>query len=234
MIFLPNMNPILRVQNLSIGYGKKQVLYEINLDVMQGEVILVSGGNGSGKSTLFKAIYGLIKPWNANAKILFCPEPQGPVLTTYPANINLRNGLYYIPQKNAVFEELTVDDNLLLAGHLLNNKKSFYLHRKAVLDFFPSIVPLLKRKLEKMSGGERQLVTLAMAMLNRPRLLLLDEPAAGLSEENIDLLIERLIYLHDILDINMLIIEHRFSKDIPIISRSVNLKLGKIHYDSGS
>jgi ABC-type multidrug transport system ATPase subunit len=74
------MHPILTVRNLSTGYGKKQVLFNVSLDVMPGEILLITGGNGSGKSTLLKAIYGLLPPWNTDAEIVFRPNPDGPAL----------------------------------------------------------------------------------------------------------------------------------------------------------
>lgn len=117
------VNPILSVRKLSTGYGKKQVLFDVNLDVMPGEVVLITGGNGSGKSTLLKAIYGLLAPWNADAEILFRPDPDGPAVSTYPPSDNLSKGLAYVPQKNAVFEDLTVEDNLRLAGHILRSSR---------------------------------------------------------------------------------------------------------------
>lgn len=79
---------------------------------MPGEILLITGGNGSGKSTLLKAIYGLLPPWNADAEILFRSDPNGPALNTQPATLNLSRGLAYLPQKNAVFDDLSVEDNL--------------------------------------------------------------------------------------------------------------------------
>ena len=87
------MQPILSVRNLSTGYGKKQVLFDVSLDVMPGEILLITGGNGSGKSTLLKAIYGLLAPWNDDAEITFRPDPNGPALNTRPAHLNLSKGL---------------------------------------------------------------------------------------------------------------------------------------------
>lgn len=78
------MAPILSVRNLSAGYGKKQVLFDVSLDVMPGEILLITGGNGSGKSTLLKAIYGLLPPWNTDSEINFRPDPEGPVILSHP------------------------------------------------------------------------------------------------------------------------------------------------------
>ena len=175
------MTPILSVRNLSTGYGKKQVLFDVSLDVMPGEILLITGGNGSGKSTLLKAIYGMLSPWNAEGKIVFQPDPNGPALNTQSATHNLRRGLAYLPQKNAVFDDLTVEDNLRLAGHTLRRSQGI-LPLAATKSSRPSLccIALLHRKPEKMSGGERQMTALAMVLLHHPKLLILDEPTAGL------------------------------------------------------
>ena len=183
------MPPILSVRHLSTGYGKRQVLFDVSLDVMPGEILLITGGNGSGKSTLIKAIYGLLPPWHTEAVIVFRPNPDGPPLSTQPATLNLSKGLACLPQKNAVFDDLTVQDNLRLAGHTLRDREDFAARRDEVLLSFPALRPLTRRKPEKMSGGERQMLALAMVLLHRPSLLLLDEPTAGLSAKNFQVIV---------------------------------------------
>jgi len=223
----PDTQPILAVRHLSTGYGKKQVLFDVSLDVMPGEIVLITGGNGSGKSTLLKAIYGLAPPWNADAEILFRPDPSGPVVSTRNPTNNVAQGLAYLPQKNAVFDDLSVEDNLRLAGHILRDGEEFGNRRKEVLTSLPAIVPLLKRKPEKMSGGERQMVALGMVLLHRPRLLLLDEPFAGLDTEKLSLLMKIINEIHRQQKLTLVIVEHRrteIAKDYLM----VNFQLGKI------
>lgn len=222
------MAPILSVRNLSTGYGKKQVLFDVSLDVMPGEILLITGGNGSGKSTLLKAIYGLLPPWNADAEIVFRPNPDGPALRTQPATLNLSKGLAYLPQKNAVFDDLTVEDNLLLAGHTLPNGKEFVARRDEVLAPFPALRPLLRRKPEKMSGGERQMVALAMVQLHRPRLLLLDEPLAGLDSNNLHLLAGIIRGIHQQRGLALIIVEHRVTEFAALAHRTLRFRLGVI------
>lgn len=222
------MNPILSVRNLSTGYGKKQVLFHVSLDIMPGEILLIIGGNGSGKSTLLKAIYGLLPLWNADAEIVFQPDPIGPALSTQPATLNLSKGLAYLPQKNAVFGDLTVEDNLRLAGHTLRDRQEFIARREEILASFPSLNPLLRRKPEKMSGGERQMIALAMVLLHRPKLLLLDEPTAGLDlshTREIDSILEQLAADHSVA---LLWIEHRVSTALPHAGRLLRLSGGMV------
>ena len=222
------MAPILSVRNLSTGYGKKQVLFDVSLDVMPGEILLIAGGNGSGKSTLLKAIYGLLPPWNADAEIVFRPDPDGPALSTQPATLNLSKGLAYLPQKNAVFDDLTVEDNLRLAGHTLRDRHEFAARRDEVLASLSALPPLLGRKPEKMSGGERQMVALAMVLLHRPKLLLLDEPMAGLAESLAAELFQTVVRLREPLGFAAVVVEHRIGLVEAIANRVISLHLGQL------
>lgn len=221
------MAPILSMRNLSTGYGKKQVLFDVSLDVMPGEILLITGGNGSGKSTLLKAIYGLLPPWNADAEISFRPDPSGPTLNTQPPTLNLSKGLAYLPQKNAVFDDLTVEDNLRLAGHTLPNGKEFAARRDEVLASSPALRPLLHRKPEKMSGGERQIVALAMMLLHRPRLLMLDEPLAGLDAARVEGILENIQNINDKQGVTMIVVEHR-------ILEAGSLAFNHLHLSQGT
>ncbi len=223
------MAPILSVQNLSTGYGKKQVLFDVNLDVMPGEIVLITGGNGSGKSTLFKAIYGLVPPWNANAKIVFRPDPERANLTTSPSTLNLSKGLAYLPQMNSVFADLTVEDNLRLAGYALNDRHKFAERRDKIMAAIPALNALLYRKPEKMSGGERQMLALAMVLLHRPKLLLLDEPTAGLSPDNRELIIALFQQIvRNSLTRNLLIVEHRITSRPEWVTRVARMQFGRL------
>lgn len=222
------MYPILSVRDLSTGYGKKQVLFDVSLEVMPSEILLITGGNGSGKSTLLKAIFGLLQPWNANAEILFRPDPDGPALNTSPPVLNLSKGLAYLPQKNAVFDDLTVEDNLRIAGHTLRDDHEFAARRDEVLASIPKLSSLLRRKPDKMSGGERQMIAVAMMLLHRPKLMLLDEPTAGLAEH---LAIETCLTfarLQESRGFSAVVVEHRVGLVEATADRITSLRLGRL------
>jgi len=222
------MIPVLSIQNLSTGYGKKQVLFDVSLEVAPGEILLVTGGNGSGKSTLLKAIYGLLSPWNADAGIIFRPEPNGPPLNTRQASNNLRSGLAYLPQKGAVFGDLTVEDNLRLSGHTLRDVGEIAARREEVLVLIPALRHLLCRKPEKMSGGERQMVALAMVLLHRPKLVLLDEPTAGLEETRAAEIFQILASLKKTAGLSAIVVEHRVGLVEPVADRVTSMRLGML------
>ncbi len=213
---------MLKVENISTGYGKKQVLFDVSFEVKQGEIVLLVGSNGSGKSTLLKSIYGMLPQWN-NGQIFF----NGENITGKPTATLLKKGLLYIPQKNNLFEDLTVKENLEMAGLTLN-KKVLQRQIENALSIFTTLVPHLHRIPMKLSGGERQLLTLAMATLHQPKMILVDEPFTGLSLQNITFVSENLKALNKKNGISLLIVEHRVKESSRIANRVIGLKFGRI------
>lgn len=213
---------MLKVQNLSTGYGKKQVLFDVSFDVKQGEIVLLAGSNGSGKSTLLKAIYGQLPQWN-NGQIIFNEEN----ITSKTTATLLKKGLLYIPQKNNLFQDLTVKENLEMAGLTLD-RKLLIQRIENTLSTFTSLLPHMNRTPMKLSGGERQLLTLAMAMLHHPKMILIDEPFSGLSPQNITFVAEFLRELNLKNGITLLIVEHRVKEAITFANKVIGLKIGRI------
>jgi branched-chain amino acid transport system ATP-binding protein len=213
---------MLKVENISTGYGKKQVLFDVSFEVKQGEIVLVAGSNGSGKSTMLKAIYGMLPQWNSG-QIIF----DGENITGKPTAALLKKGLLYIPQKNNLFEDLTVKENLEMAGLTLDQnllKKRI----ENVLSIFAALVPHLHQTPMKLSGGECQLLTLAMATLHQPKMILVDEPLTGLSPQNITFVSENLKALNQKSGITLLIVEHRVKECLSFAGKVVGLKLGRL------
>ena len=213
---------MLKAENISTGYGKKQVLFDVSFEVKQGEIVLLTGSNGSGKSTLLKAIYGMLPQWN-NGQIIFVGEN----ITGKPTAALLKKGLLYIPQKNNLFEDLTVKENLEMAGLTLD-QQTLQQRIENALSIFTTLVPHLHRTPMKLSGGERQLLTLAMAILHEPKMILCDEPFTGLSQKNITFVADNLKTLNEKSGITLLIVEHRVKESSRIASRVIGLKLGRV------
>jgi branched-chain amino acid transport system ATP-binding protein len=213
---------LLKVENISTGYGKKQVLFDVSFEVKQGEIVLLAGSNGSGKSTLLKAIYGILPQWS-HGKIFF---DRLDITGKSTSNL-LKEGLLYIPQKDNLFEGLTVKENLEMAGLTIEHKL-LQRRMKNTLSIFTTLVPHLNRIPMKLSGGERQMLALAMATLHLPKMILLDEPFIGLSSQNINLVAEIMKNLNEKSGVTLLIIEQRVKECSTIADRVIGLKLGKV------
>lgn len=225
---------MLRVENISTGYGKKQVLFDVSLEVKQGEIILLTGSNGSGKSTLLKAIYGMLPVLNSSplgggkeGAIFF----NGENITGKPTATLLKKGLLYIPQKNNLFEDLSVKENLEMAGLTLDSS-TLKQRTEQALSIFTSLKPHMQRTPMKLSGGERQLLTLAMATLHQPKMILIDEPFTGLSPQNITFVAENLRVLNDRNKSTLLIVEHRVKEAVKIAKRVISLKFGRVFIET--
>jgi branched-chain amino acid transport system ATP-binding protein len=161
---------LLRVKELDVAYQKLKVLFKISMEIRSGEVVAVVGRNGAGKTTLFKTITGFVR--KENGSILFKGKEIGGLK---PYEI-ARSGVKYIPQDKIVFADLKVRENLELGSYA--TKDFDWDH---VLQYFPKLKTLMDRKAGHLSGGERQMLLIARALLGKPELVLMDEPTEGLA-----------------------------------------------------
>ena len=165
---------MLRVTDISSGYGKLQVLNGVSLEAEPGKITVIVGPNGSGKSTLLKSISGIANVFSGSVEV------DGKALTNKSPTEIARSGVAYLPQTENVFTNLSVTENLRLAGYTL--KQGDYPERlKMSLELFPQLSTYLGTKASNLSGGERQMVAMAMALIRRPSVIMFDEPTANLS-----------------------------------------------------
>ncbi len=215
------MTAMLHFQNISTGYGNRQVLFNVSFEIKPSEIVHLNGGNGSGKSTILRCIYGLNKPWNPEGKILFSGEDITDLLT----HQIITKGIIYLPQKNKYFEDLSVLENIKISGTIYNSK---FLQKRIeyVYAVFPVIKDFRNRTPFNLSGGERQLLSFGMALIHNPKLILFDEPYSGL-DSDYKLVVENQIRKMNVEDkIGFLIVEH--IKDFVNTNRRINIELGKV------
>lgn len=213
----------LEVTNINASYGKKQVLFDVSFQMKKGETILLVGSNGSGKSSLLKVIYGLLKPWNNKEATIWFKNKE--ISNCNPAQL-LKKGMVYIPQKNELFEDLSVKENLEISGMQTMNKKELQNRIDEVLERIPNLRKLITQECGLLSGGERKQLSLAMALINKPDIVIFDEPLAGITPNNLNVIIEHLEKLKE-LGIAMLLVEHRIKTVFHLADRIIELKLGK-------
>lgn len=175
---------LLTANSVVSGYGEMEILHEVSISIEEGEIVSLIGPNGAGKSTLIKTIFGLLPTWDGEIFV------NGEDVTRLPAERLVKRGIAYVPQVENVFPTLTVDENLEMGAYLRND--NFRPQMDEVYHLFPDIADRRHTHAGKLSGGMRQMVAFGRALMLEPRILLLDEPSAGLAPLVVDLIFERI------------------------------------------
>lgn len=216
---------ILATDSLVSGYGKKQVLNELSVAVPRGQIVALIGHNGAGKSTLLKAIFGLLPTWSGEVHY------DGERLHKQTPRHLLKHGMAYVPQGNRVFGDLTVGENLEVGGVTVSDKRARRDGIERALTQFPALRERIKQRASTLSGGEKQMLALANALVVSPKLLLLDEPSLGLSPPMATQALELVKRLSRESGISILIVEQKVRQVLKICDRVYCLKLGRVTYE---
>jgi len=216
---------LLQVNRLVAGYGKKEILRGVSLDVRCGEIVAVIGHNGAGKSTLLKAIFGVL-PLQSGEVWLGGKR----VLNVRPIAL-LKSGVAYVPQGNRVFGDLTVRDNLEIGGTSIVDRVCDSDAVERVLDLFPLLRHRLNQRAGTLSGGERQMLALANAFIISPRLLLIDEPSLGLATALVEEVLKQICQVSSARRTGVLIVEQKIRKVIKVASRVLVIRNGEVSFD---
>lgn len=214
---------MLRVEQLETGYGKKQVLFGINLQALKGEITAIIGPNGSGKSTALKSIFGLISVWSG--RIIYNNEN----IICRGTLDNVKDGIAFVPQGSRVFDEMTVMENLEIAG-LHQTKDRFQIEIKKIWKLFPVLERRKKQVSGKLSGGEKQILALGRGLIIGPQLLLMDEPSLGLSPKLVKLIMGHISKINSEFGVTVLIVEQKVREILQICHHVYSIKLGKIAF----
>lgn len=174
----------LEMQGVYAGYGEAEILHDISVTVAEKEVVTIIGPNGAGKSTLLKALMGYLIPRQGSVFL------NGEDMTRMPPNQRIHAGVAYVPQLENVFPSLNVEENLRMGAYTLS-KKLIKERAEAQYERFPRLAERRRQKAHTMSGGERQMLAMARALMTEPKLLLLDEPSAALSPALVDQIFDK-------------------------------------------
>jgi ABC-type branched-subunit amino acid transport system ATPase component len=217
------MTAMLEVANVFAGYGDTEILHDVALNVQRGEITTIIGPNGAGKSTLLKVLMGYLTP--RAGRVSF----EGTDVTGLPAHERVLKGLAFVPQLENVFPALTVAENLRMGGYTLARAE---LGRRTEEQYqrFPRLAERRGQRVRTMSGGERQMLALARALMTEPQLLMLDEPSAALSPRLADEVFEK------VREINaqgraILIVEQNAERSLAISHRGIVMADGRVAFE---
>jgi branched-chain amino acid transport system ATP-binding protein len=214
----------IEAHGLRAGYGRVQILHDVDLTATAGEVTCVFGPNGCGKSTLLKAMVGAISP-TAGTVLL-----DGDDITRLPSHETLRRGVSLMPQNGGVFPQLTVRENLRMGGYTLRSRAELSQRIEELLEEFPRLRQRLKVSAGSLSGGEQMMVSIARALLLRPRFLLFDEPSAGLSPKLVGDVLRRAAGLAE-RGVGVVMVEQNIREAMTVADRIYVLAAGRNRFE---
>ncbi|GBC68651.1 High-affinity branched-chain amino acid transport ATP-binding protein LivF [archaeon HR01] len=211
---------MIQISRLNAGYGRLQVLFDVSLEIVPKVINVVVGPNGSGKSTLLKSIFGLTNIYSGSIKL------DGLEISRLPPHTIARYGIAYLPQVENIFSNLTVYENLRMAGYMLDNS-TLAGRIDELLEIFPVLKRMRDRKSGYMSGGERQMLAIAMAMIRRPKVMLFDEPTGNLSPKMVTQILEIIARLRDEFSVTILLAEQNARRALELGDTAVLMVSGR-------
>ncbi len=214
---------MLRVVNLDAGYGELAILFDVNVEFPDGQITTLVGTNGSGKTTLLKAVFGLATIHSG--KVLL----NGQDITQVSPHQKARTGMAYLPQVENIFTNLTVEENLRISGYALD-ETSYLDGREHALEAFPELKGFTERKAGTLSGGERQFLAIATALVRKTKLLLLDEPTAQLAPKLAEAMFKRVASLRDDFDLTIVLVEQDVRRALGIGDGAYALVSGRVAF----
>lgn len=214
---------MLEVKDLEVSYNnKRKVLNGVSFRVDESEIIAIIGPNGAGKTTMLKAIFGLLKV--DNGIITY----QGVEIQNRKPALNIREGISFVPQGRRIFPSLSVLENLELGGYIIQDKSRLKKRMDKTWELFPILGERKNQKAGFLSGGEQQILTLGMALMLEPKLLLLDEPSLGLSPRLVRKVLEKIREINYNTRTTILLVEQNAREALSIAQRAYVFKIGEI------
>jgi ABC-type branched-subunit amino acid transport system ATPase component len=216
---------LLRVRYLTVGYGKITILHNVHLDVREGEIVCVIGPNGAGKSTAFKAVYGFLKP---NSGAIYFDKTN---IVGIPPDEILKLGITYVPQGRTTFPQMTVSENLELGMYIVRDKNRIARAKERIYEMFPRLGERQQQLAGTMSGGEQRMLEIGRALMLEPRMIMLDEPSAGLAPVISKQVFSTILRLNQDYGITVFMVEQNARQGLEISHRGYVLEGGRNRFE---
>ena len=218
---------MLELRSVDAGYGSFQALFGVGLEVKAGEAVVVIGPNGAGKTTLMRVISGLIRPRSGSIVM------EGTDVLATPPHRIVSLGIAHVPEHRRLFPRLSVEDNLKMGAYMPAARDKFVERLEFVFDLFPRMKERRHQMAGTMSGGEQQMCAIGRALMSNPKLLLLDEPSAGLAPVVVQQVFE-LVRRIRASGLTVLIVEQNVQQVLRIVDRAYLLEAGSIRISGTS
>lgn len=212
---------MLNVHSITGAYDGVEVIWDVSLEVREGEIVALIGSNGAGKSTTLKAICGLLP--EKTGEITF----KGESIKTKLAHEIVELGIAYVPEGRRVFAEMTVEENLLMGAYVKKARAHVERNKRHVFDIFPRLEERRRQLAGTLSGGERQMLAIGRGLMSEPQLLLLDEPSLGIAPLLVKEIFEKIKEINEE-GVTVLIVEQHVSGALQLASRAYVLEHGRI------
>jgi branched-chain amino acid transport system ATP-binding protein len=204
------MVDIIETKQLNVGYGPIHVIYDLDFKVSDGEVTIIVGPNGVGKSTLLKAIMGLATVYSGTVHF------DGKDITNVPPYERTKSGIGYMPQTGNIFSRLSVEENIKMAAYTVNDPEMYQDKLEFVLNLFPVLKGFMSRAAGTLSGGERQMLAEGMVLMRDPKVMMVDEPTAGLMPKLVTDVMKQLKQMADETGLPVVLVEQRARRALAV------------------
>ena len=212
---------MLELNNLNAGYGSFQALFSVNLEVKEGEAIAVIGPNGAGKTTLLRTISGMLPVQSGNLSM------EGTSLKDVPPYRIIDFGIAHVPENRRLFSSMSIEDNLRMGAFTPNARPHFEERLDFIFDLFPRLKERRSQIAGTLSGGEQQMCAIGRALMSSPKLLLMDEPSAGLAPVIVNQVFQLVQQIRD-QGLTVLIVEQNIEQVLQIVDRAYLMEVGAI------
>ncbi len=219
---------ILETKSLNVGYGPIHVIYDLDFKVPDGEVTIIVGPNGVGKTTLLKAIMGLATVYSGEVQF------EGQNITRRPPYERTQLGIGYMPQTGNIFSNLKVDENLKMAAYTQNDLSVIQDKMEFVFNLFPRLKDYLGRQAGTLSGGERQMLAEGMVLMRDPKIMMVDEPTAGLMPKLVNDVMRQLKEIAEETGLPVVLVEQRARRALAVGDYAYMMRGGRFTFEGSA